>query len=228
MFLTPPPPSPRVSVVPSPAMHHNGLSMNHALLGLSPNIPPGPKEGDLAHDMSHEMKRMHTDKGESCGTERGRRFLSAHNFLSTHCAQCMKNNRCSEKQATDYCALLNWIYFSGISNKSDQFMGPRGLQMCRKITGRVEDGHNIWSMCQREAEVPSKAFFRKPSASLFMTQLESGSPLLPRSVHPGCSSCQFNETPDDYRLQTGDALKCESVSDVFNRPDAHRNTPPPC
>lgn len=52
----------------SPAAHHNGLSMNHALLGLSPNIPPGPKEGDLAHDMSHEAaahKRMHTDKGES-------------------------------------------------------------------------------------------------------------------------------------------------------------------
>ncbi|XP_051260295.1 dachshund d isoform X5 [Dicentrarchus labrax] len=45
--------------------HHNGLSMNHALLGLSPNIPPGPKEGDLAHDMSHEAaahKRMHADK----------------------------------------------------------------------------------------------------------------------------------------------------------------------
>uniref|UniRef100_A0A8C6SJH2 Dachshund d n=1 Tax=Neogobius melanostomus TaxID=47308 RepID=A0A8C6SJH2_9GOBI len=38
--------------------HHNGLSMNHALLGLSPNIPPGPKEGDLAHDMSHELKRI--------------------------------------------------------------------------------------------------------------------------------------------------------------------------
>lgn len=41
--------------------------MNHALLGLSPNIPPGPKEGDLAHDMSHEAaahKRMHADKGE--------------------------------------------------------------------------------------------------------------------------------------------------------------------
>lgn len=51
-----------------PAAHHNGLSMNHALLGLSPNIPPGPKEGDLAHDMSHEAaahKRIHTDKGES-------------------------------------------------------------------------------------------------------------------------------------------------------------------
>lgn len=51
-----------------PAAHHNGLSMNHALLGLSPNIPPGPKEGDLAHDMSHEAaahKRNHTDKGES-------------------------------------------------------------------------------------------------------------------------------------------------------------------
>ncbi|KAM8855235.1 dachshund d isoform 13-T13 [Spinachia spinachia] len=46
-------------------MHHNGLSMNHALLGLSPNIPPGPKEGDLAHDMSHEMKRMHTDKEDN-------------------------------------------------------------------------------------------------------------------------------------------------------------------
>ncbi|XP_054471116.1 dachshund d isoform X2 [Anoplopoma fimbria] len=47
------------------AMHHNGLSMNHALLGLSPNMPPGPKEGDLAHDMSHEMKRMHTDKEDN-------------------------------------------------------------------------------------------------------------------------------------------------------------------
>ncbi|TWW81116.1 Dachshund -like protein 1, partial [Takifugu flavidus] len=49
-------------------IHHNGLSMNHALLGLSPNIPPGPKEGDLAHDMSHEAathKRIHADKGET-------------------------------------------------------------------------------------------------------------------------------------------------------------------
>ncbi|XP_031726054.1 dachshund d isoform X5 [Anarrhichthys ocellatus] len=46
-------------------MHHNGLSMNHALLGLSPNMPPGPKEGDLAHDMSHEMKRMHSDKEDN-------------------------------------------------------------------------------------------------------------------------------------------------------------------
>lgn len=54
---------------PLPAIHHNGLSMNHALLGLSPNIPPGPKEGDLAHDMSHEAathKRIHADKGETC------------------------------------------------------------------------------------------------------------------------------------------------------------------
>ncbi|XP_077584624.1 dachshund d isoform X4 [Stigmatopora nigra] len=42
--------------------HHNGLSMNQALLGLSPNMPPGPKEGDLAHDMSHEVKRMHAEK----------------------------------------------------------------------------------------------------------------------------------------------------------------------
>lgn len=47
----------------STAIHHNGLSMNQALLGLSPNIAPGPKEGDLAHDMSHEVKRMHADKG---------------------------------------------------------------------------------------------------------------------------------------------------------------------
>ncbi|XP_021173095.1 dachshund d isoform X1 [Fundulus heteroclitus] len=45
--------------------HHNGLSMNQALLGLSPNIAPGPKEGDLAHDMSHEVKRMHTDKEDN-------------------------------------------------------------------------------------------------------------------------------------------------------------------
>ncbi|XP_044073128.1 dachshund d isoform X3 [Siniperca chuatsi] len=47
------------------AAHHNGLSMNQALLGLSPNIPPGPKEGDLAHDMSHEVKRIHTDKEDN-------------------------------------------------------------------------------------------------------------------------------------------------------------------
>ncbi|XP_061697650.1 dachshund d isoform X3 [Syngnathoides biaculeatus] len=45
--------------------HHNGLSVNQALLGLSPNIPPGPKEGDLAHDMSHEVKRMHAEKDEN-------------------------------------------------------------------------------------------------------------------------------------------------------------------
>ncbi|NP_001098344.1 dachshund protein [Oryzias latipes] len=46
-------------------IHHNGLSMNQALLGLSPNIAPGPKEGDLAHDMSHEVKRMHADKEDN-------------------------------------------------------------------------------------------------------------------------------------------------------------------
>ncbi|XP_056145198.1 dachshund d isoform X2 [Lampris incognitus] len=45
--------------------HHNGLSMNQALLGLSPSILPGPKEGDLAHDMSHEAKRMHIDKEDN-------------------------------------------------------------------------------------------------------------------------------------------------------------------
>ncbi|XP_037542987.1 dachshund d isoform X2 [Nematolebias whitei] len=45
--------------------HHNGLSMNQVLLGLSPNIAPGPKEGDLAHDMSHEAKRMHADKEDN-------------------------------------------------------------------------------------------------------------------------------------------------------------------
>ncbi|KAK2905853.1 dachshund d isoform X2 [Channa argus] len=45
--------------------HHNGLSMSQALLGLSPNMPPGPKEGDLAHDMTHETKRMHTDKEDN-------------------------------------------------------------------------------------------------------------------------------------------------------------------
>uniref|UniRef100_A0A8C4ZTI9 Dachshund d n=1 Tax=Gadus morhua TaxID=8049 RepID=A0A8C4ZTI9_GADMO len=57
-----------VSSSPPPragAAHHNGLSMNHALLGLSPNMPPGPKEGDLAHDMSHEAKRMHHEKEEN-------------------------------------------------------------------------------------------------------------------------------------------------------------------
>ncbi|XP_066542416.1 dachshund d isoform X2 [Hoplias malabaricus] len=44
-------------------VHQNGLSMNQALLGLSPSILPGPKEGDLAtHDMGHEAKRLHSEK----------------------------------------------------------------------------------------------------------------------------------------------------------------------
>ncbi|XP_070999129.1 dachshund homolog 1-like isoform X4 [Oncorhynchus clarkii lewisi] len=49
-------------------IHQNGLSMNQmnqALLGLSPSILPGPKEGDLAHDMSHEAKRMHIHKDDN-------------------------------------------------------------------------------------------------------------------------------------------------------------------
>ncbi|XP_023286441.1 dachshund homolog 1-like isoform X1 [Seriola lalandi dorsalis] len=57
--------SDRIQIYLHPAAHHNGLSMNQALLGLSPNIPPGPKEGDLAHDMSHEAKRMHADKDDN-------------------------------------------------------------------------------------------------------------------------------------------------------------------
>ncbi|TKS66903.1 Dachshund -like protein 1 [Collichthys lucidus] len=49
------------SVSSSPA--HTESSSDR--IRLSPNIPPGPKEGDLAHDMSHEAaahKRMHADK----------------------------------------------------------------------------------------------------------------------------------------------------------------------
>lgn len=52
------------------AVHQNGLSMNQMLMGLSPNVLPGPKEGDLAgHDIGHESKRMHIDKGniKLCG-----------------------------------------------------------------------------------------------------------------------------------------------------------------
>lgn len=45
-------------------LHQNGLSLGHALLGLSPSAPPGPKEGDLAtHDTGHETKRASTEKG---------------------------------------------------------------------------------------------------------------------------------------------------------------------
>lgn len=46
------------------AVHQNGLSMNQMLMGLSPNVLPGPKEGDLAgHDSGHDSKRMHMEKG---------------------------------------------------------------------------------------------------------------------------------------------------------------------
>ncbi|XP_065600101.1 dachshund homolog 1 isoform X2 [Cyrtonyx montezumae] len=47
-------------------VHQNGLSMNQMLMGLSPNVLPGPKEGDLAgHDMGHESKRIHIEKDET-------------------------------------------------------------------------------------------------------------------------------------------------------------------
>ncbi|XP_064360839.1 dachshund homolog 1 isoform X2 [Dromaius novaehollandiae] len=47
-------------------VHQNGLSMNQMLMGLSPNVLPGPKEGDLAgHDVGHETKRIHIDKDET-------------------------------------------------------------------------------------------------------------------------------------------------------------------
>ncbi|TRY88200.1 hypothetical protein DNTS_026892 [Danionella cerebrum] len=54
-------------------VHQNGLSMNHALLGLSPSILPGPKEGDLAtHDIGHEVKRMHLEKESAMCTPTAR------------------------------------------------------------------------------------------------------------------------------------------------------------
>ncbi|KAM5179483.1 dachshund homolog 1 isoform 1-T1 [Mantella aurantiaca] len=47
-------------------IHQNGLSMNQILMGLSPNIIPGPKEGDLAgHEAGHEAKRIHLEKDET-------------------------------------------------------------------------------------------------------------------------------------------------------------------
>ncbi|XP_044141996.1 dachshund homolog 1 isoform X6 [Bufo gargarizans] len=47
-------------------IHQNGLSMNQMLMGLSPNIIPGPKEGDLAgHEAGHEAKRIHLEKDET-------------------------------------------------------------------------------------------------------------------------------------------------------------------
>uniref|UniRef100_A0A673FE70 Dachshund homolog 1-like n=1 Tax=Sinocyclocheilus rhinocerous TaxID=307959 RepID=A0A673FE70_9TELE len=49
-----------------PHLHQNGLSLGHALLGLSPSAPPGPKEGDLAtHDTGHETKRASSEKEEN-------------------------------------------------------------------------------------------------------------------------------------------------------------------
>ncbi|XP_063282009.1 dachshund homolog 1 isoform X1 [Pelobates fuscus] len=47
-------------------VHQNGLSMNQMMMGLSPNIIPGPKEGDLAgHEVGHEAKRIHMEKDET-------------------------------------------------------------------------------------------------------------------------------------------------------------------
>ncbi|XP_068123944.1 dachshund homolog 1 isoform X5 [Hyperolius riggenbachi] len=47
-------------------VHQNGLSMNQMLMGLSPNLIPGPKEGDLAaHEAGHEAKRIHMEKDET-------------------------------------------------------------------------------------------------------------------------------------------------------------------
>lgn len=55
-----------IFVFPCEAIHQNGLAMNQVLLGLSPSILPGPKEGDLAtHDIGHEAKRMHSEKGQT-------------------------------------------------------------------------------------------------------------------------------------------------------------------
>ncbi|XP_048348753.1 dachshund homolog 1 isoform X3 [Sphaerodactylus townsendi] len=48
-----------------PAVHQNGLSMNQMLMGLSPNVLPGPKEGDLAGHEGHDAKRMHMEKDET-------------------------------------------------------------------------------------------------------------------------------------------------------------------
>ncbi|XP_058236989.1 dachshund c isoform X4 [Hemibagrus wyckioides] len=49
-----------------PSVHQNGLSLGHALLGLSPNAPPGPKEGDLAtQDAGHDSRRTHAEKEDS-------------------------------------------------------------------------------------------------------------------------------------------------------------------
>uniref|UniRef100_A0A8C9TKZ3 Dachshund c n=1 Tax=Scleropages formosus TaxID=113540 RepID=A0A8C9TKZ3_SCLFO len=47
-------------------VHQNGLTMNQALLRLSPSVLPTPKEGDLAsHDIGHDTKRTQTEKDEA-------------------------------------------------------------------------------------------------------------------------------------------------------------------
>ncbi|XP_078513543.1 dachshund homolog 1 isoform X2 [Lissotriton helveticus] len=55
-------------------VHQNGLSMNQMLMSLSPNVLPGPKEGDLAgHDVGHETKRMHIEKDRRQEQRRGQK-----------------------------------------------------------------------------------------------------------------------------------------------------------
>lgn len=80
-----------VSLCSLKAVHQNGLSMNQALLGLSPSILPGPKEGDLAtHDISHEAKRMHLEKGQSSVHYKE----NVWEILLSMTLQCMKSGFC--------------------------------------------------------------------------------------------------------------------------------------
>ncbi|KAK1802991.1 hypothetical protein P4O66_021530 [Electrophorus voltai] len=64
LYAHPHPSIPPPLYTPAPDVHQNGLSLGHALLGLSPSAPPGPKEGDLAtQDTCHDTRRTPAEKG---------------------------------------------------------------------------------------------------------------------------------------------------------------------
>ena len=128
---------------PPIAIHQNGLSMNHALLGLSPSILPGPKEGDLAHDMSHESKRMHIEKGA--------RFLCVLMTVVIMYALSVGDSKCL-MFAESYLRCMPFYHLIGQCSRQT---GSRAVQTNLCFTVKVQ------SMCSQTLNRHTEGWLRK-------------------------------------------------------------------